>query len=72
MKPKVPTKAPVHKAPATKHPVHKPVPKPVQKPHVKPPTAKDSILLEMYLKLVNGVYGKQNVKVQQSVEINEE
>jgi len=66
-KPNVVTKAPVHKVPVPVHPTRKPHPK----PRTKAPVGKDSVRLDMHLKMANSVPGKRKIKAQQSVEIDE-
>eukprot|EP01042_Synura_sphagnicola_P006363 gene6363-biopygen6725 len=67
-KPKHKTKKPVNKAPTSFPVARHSTLKPVTKPHPRPSGgAKDSFMLDMYLKMANTGYGHQNIKVQQSV-----
>eukprot|EP01042_Synura_sphagnicola_P001490 gene1490-1715_t len=70
LKPTVATKRPVHKAPSDSSATRRPSLKPAPKPHPRTPKSKDSVMLNMHLKMTNGGYGKQNIAVKQFVEVN--
>ena len=85
--PKVPHPVPPNRqdVPKSKHPVKRPTPrtlpistgaryptsKPIHKPHPKRARVKATFLVDMSVKVTQDGYGKQNVQVRQSVEVNQ-